>query len=95
MKKSRNSVAPMSARPMPPIEFTDPLYGRYLPAPEVFMWARATTLTEGGALSNEDHAHLEYAEVQFLWASGSFQKQGRTVLVPGRARALSHCPGDG
>lgn len=43
-------------------------------------WARAAILTEGGALHNEDHAHLEYADVQFLWAPGSFQKQGRTVL---------------
>ena len=80
MKKSRNSAASTSARPLPPAEFTDPLHDRYLPAPEVLKWARATILTEGGALYNEDHAHLEYADVQFLWAPHGFAKQGRTVL---------------
>ena len=80
MKKSRNSASPTSARPMPPAEFTDPLNNRYLPAPEVLKWARATILTEGGALYNEDHAHLEYADVQFLWAPQGFVKAGRTVL---------------
>ncbi|TYQ19903.1 UNVERIFIED_ORG: hypothetical protein JN05_01271 [Zoogloea ramigera] len=53
---------------------------RYLPAPEVLRWARAEILTEGGQLHNPDFAHLEYADVQFLWAPGSFNKQGRTVL---------------
>lgn len=67
-------------RPLPPAEFTDPMYSRFLPAPEVLKWARAEILTEGGQLHNPDHAHLEYADVQFLWAPGSFQKQGRTVL---------------
>lgn len=65
---------------MPPPEFTDPLNSRYQPAPEVLQWARETILTEGGALYNEEHAHLEYADVQFLWAPGSFAKQGRTVI---------------
>lgn len=80
MKKSRNSAAPTSARPMPPPEFADSLNNRYIPGPEVLKWARATILTEGGALYNEDHAHLEYADVQFLWAPHGFAKQGRTVL---------------
>ena len=51
-----------------------------MPAPEVLKWARATILTEGGALYNEDHAHLEYADVQFLWAPHGYNKAGRTVL---------------
>ncbi|TFW16012.1 hypothetical protein E4L98_24990 [Duganella callida] len=53
---------------------------RFVPAPEVLTWARREILTEGGQLFNEDHAHLEYADVQFLWAPGSFAKQGRTVI---------------
>lgn len=80
MKKSRNSAAPTSSRPLPPPEFTDPLNSRYQPAPEVLQWARTAILTEGGALYNEEHAHLEYCDVQFLWAPGSFAKQGRTVI---------------
>jgi hypothetical protein len=65
---------------VPPASFADSTEARYLPAPEVLKWARAEILTEGGHLHNPDFAHLEYADVQFLWAPGSFQKQGRTVL---------------
>lgn len=78
MKKNR--FANPGARPIPPECFADPLNHRYLPAPEVLKWARAEILTDGGQLYNEDHAHMEYADVQFLWAPSSFQKQGRTVL---------------
>ncbi|MYM81097.1 hypothetical protein GTP44_03870 [Duganella sp. FT50W] len=60
--------------------FADPLNCRFATAPEVLTWARAEILTEGGQLHNEDHAHLEYADVQFLWAPSGFQKQGRTVI---------------
>lgn len=47
---------------------------------EVLTWVRAEILIEGGQLHNPDHTHLEYANVQFLWAPGSFSKQGRTVI---------------
>jgi len=76
----KQTAAPGTGRPMPPPEFADPLTGRYAPAPEVLAWVRATILTEGGALHNEDHAHLEGCSLQFLWAPGSFAKQGRTVI---------------
>ena len=78
MKKTRSATP--GARPIPPECFADPLNNRYVPAPEVLKWARATILTEGGALYNEDHSHLEYADVQFLWAPMGFVKAGRTVL---------------
>lgn len=68
------------ARPLPPEIFADPLNSRYVPAPEVLSWARANLLTEGGHLFNEDHAHLEYCDVQFLWAPHGFNKAGRTVI---------------
>ncbi len=81
MKNRQNrSAAPGQTRPLPPAEFADPMHSRFLPAPEVLKWARTEILTEGGQLHSPDHAHLEYADVQFLWAPGSFQKQGRTVL---------------
>lgn len=80
MKKTRSAPPAGFGRPVPPPEFTDPLNNRYLPAPEVLKWARSTILTEGGALYNEDHAHLEYVDVQFLWAPAGFVKAGRTVL---------------
>lgn len=65
---------------MPPESFTDPLIARYMPAPEVLIWARTEIITEGGRLHNEDHAHLEYVDVQFLWAPEGFNKAGRTVI---------------
>jgi hypothetical protein len=51
-----------------------------MPAPQVLIWARGTFLLDAGQLYKEDHAHLDYADVQFLWASVGFAKQGRTVL---------------
>lgn len=80
MKKPKNSAPPGQTRPMPPESFTDPLASRYMPAPEVLKWARAEILTEGGQLHNPDFEHLEYADVQFLWAPQGFVKAGRTVL---------------
>jgi hypothetical protein len=77
---AKKPAAPGHSRPLPPQSFTDLLSARYAPAPEVLTWARSTILTEGGQLHNPDHAHLEYADVQFLWAPGGFNKQGRTVI---------------
>ena len=65
---------------MPPESMSDPMASRYLPAPEVLKWVRAEILTEGGQLHNPDFAHLEYADIQFLWAPRGFVKAGRTVL---------------
>lgn len=77
---ARNCSSLIVARPLPPPEFAEPFNSRFSPAPEVLAWARREILTAGGALHNEDHAHLEYADIGFLWAPGSFTKQGRTVL---------------
>jgi hypothetical protein len=67
-------------RPFPPSSYLDSLDARFTPAADVLIWARAQMLAEGGQLHNVDHAHLEYCDVQFLWAPGGFQKQGRTVI---------------
>ncbi len=58
----------------------DPLSARFQPAPDVLAWARAEILSDEGSLYNPDHAHLAHCDIQFLWAPGSFNKQGRTVL---------------
>lgn len=67
-------------RPAPPDALFESPHLRFMPAPEVRAWAHAMFLSEGGQLRNEDHAHLEQASFEFLWASGGFAKQGRTVL---------------
>ena len=72
-------------RPYPPSslpelsELSD--FGIHLiPAPEVWGWLQTEILADTGSIHNEDHAHLLDADIRFMWASSSFEKQGRTVL---------------
>ena len=53
---------------------------RLEPAPEVWEWIHAEILTDPGSIHNEDHAHLIDADIAVMWASASFEKQGRRVL---------------
>ncbi len=43
-------------------------------------WLQAEILADTGRSHNEDHAHLLDADIRVMWASSSFEKQGRTVL---------------
>ncbi|MFJ3409444.1 putative metallopeptidase [Pseudomonas protegens] len=72
-------------RPYPPsslLELSDLSdFGiRLTPAPEVWEWLQAEILADTGSIHNEDHAHLLDADIQVMWASSSFEKQGRIVL---------------
>jgi hypothetical protein len=72
-------------RPVPPASLLDlcELSGfgaRLTPAPEVREWIRAEILADTGIIHNEDHAHLIDADIAVMWASSSFEKQGRFVL---------------
>ncbi len=64
------------------LKLSDPLgLGiRVTPAPEVWDWVQAAILADTGSIHNEDHAHLIDADVVVMWASSSFEKQGRFVL---------------
>lgn len=53
---------------------------RVLPAPEVWEWLQTEILSDTGSIHNPDHAHLLDADIQIMWASSNFEKQGRTVL---------------
>jgi hypothetical protein len=65
--------------PLPLLELSD--FGiRLTPAPEVSEWLQAEILADTGSIHNEDHAHLLDADIRVMWASSSFNKQGRTVL---------------
>ncbi|WP_149086931.1 putative metallopeptidase [Pseudomonas prosekii] len=73
------------ARPYPPVslsalsELSD--FGiRLTPAPDVWEWLESEILAGTGSILNEDHAHLLDADIRVMWASSSFEKQGRTVL---------------
>lgn len=68
------------SRPTPPADLLDHIFLTLRPAPEVWEWINSQILADTGSLHNPDHAHLLDANVQVLWASQSFAKQGRTVL---------------
>lgn len=72
-------------RPYPPsslLELSDQsdVGIRLTPAPEVWEWLQTEVLADTGIIHNEDHAHLLDADIRVMWASSSFNKQGRTVL---------------
>jgi hypothetical protein len=60
---------------------------RLTPALEVWEWLQAEILSDTGSIHNENHAHLLDADIQVMWASSSFEKQGRIVL--GQAEQVS------
>lgn len=78
LKKAATQNRPL--RPAPPEALFESPWLNFMPAPDVREWARTMFLAEGAQLHNEDHAHLEHANFEFLWASGGFNKQGRAVL---------------
>lgn len=53
---------------------------RLVPATDVWDWLQAEILANTGSIHNEDHDHLLDADIRVMWASSSFEKQGRTVL---------------
>ena len=69
-------------RPIPIVTDTaENYYGITLqPAPEILEWIKVHILDESGSLYNEDHAHLLDADIETMWASSGFTKQGRVVL---------------
>ncbi|XRG81554.1 putative metallopeptidase [Salinisphaera sp. SPP-AMP-43] len=52
----------------------------FTPSGDLLAWVRTTFIDEGAALQNPEHAHLEYADLAFLWAGVPNSKKGRTVL---------------
>lgn len=80
----RRGIAEVTAsRPAPPEYMTGvdaPLWSVLAPAENVAKWVHASILDEGGAIHNPEHLHLLDADLEFLWASQAFAKQGRTVL---------------
>jgi len=69
-------------RPYPPVELTDEFrpYIAVEPAGNLKEWVIQEILEDTGSLFNEKHIHLLDSELEFMWASDSFEKQGRVVL---------------
>lgn len=53
---------------------------RLTPAVGVFDWVKSHIISEEGSIHNPDHSHLIDADLEFMWASSGFEKQGRFVL---------------
>lgn len=53
---------------------------RLTPAPELWEWLQAEILAESASIHNENHAHLIDSDIQVMWASSSYVKQGRILL---------------
>lgn len=68
------------SRPMPPADLLETIFLTLCPATEAWEWIQQEILADTGSIHNEDHAHLIDANVQVLWASQGFEKQGRLVL---------------
>lgn len=80
-------------RPYPPAELTDEFrpYIAVEPASNLKEWVIQEILEDTGNLFNEKHIHLLDSELEFMWASDSFEKQGRVVL--GQAEQVSFMAG--
>ncbi|WP_177409190.1 MULTISPECIES: putative metallopeptidase [unclassified Pseudomonas] len=70
----------IASRPMPPADLLESLWPALRPAPDVRGWIGQEILSTTGRIHNIDHAHLLDADIRIMWASSSFEKQGRTVL---------------
>lgn len=73
-------------RPMPPDgmgrynEYTDSWNPSFVPALDMPQWIRNMFIGEDSQLKNDDHSHLENADIAFLWAGSGFKKQMRQVI---------------
>jgi len=78
---ARKQEVPGFGRPMPPAELFDPETSIcQKPAEGVDAWFRVNLLKEDAPLHNPDHAHLEYCDIGFMWASFGFARKGNTVI---------------
>jgi hypothetical protein len=74
------NVAPQ--RPMPPELLFEPSNWtkHFVPADGVHDWVMDTFLRLGSPLHNEDHEHLRFADLAFLWAATENKRQMRRVI---------------
>ncbi len=79
-KKEQAPVFNGPARPFPPAALVASDLPAFARAVEVRDWVEYHILADDGRLFNPEHKHLRDADLEFLWASSSFAKQGRTVL---------------
>ena len=84
---SPKRLASGRARPFPPPELLseDEPSGRFTPAPELIAWARTSFLEPSSPLHNEDHEHLDGANLGALWTNVPYRRKQRWVLATAEA----------
>lgn len=79
--KAKTAIANEDRRPMPPADLGQDVSGPLIvPAVGLRDWAIKTFVEEDGRLFNIEHKHLLFADLEFLWAATTFQRQGRTLI---------------
>lgn len=64
----------LAHRPTPPAGLTG-----WAAATDLADWIRATFIDPAGTLTNDDHAHLEWASIGVLWTAEPYRRRGRRV----------------
>lgn len=67
-------------RPFPPDEALQPWPPVFLPSADLERWTRSTFIAETAQLANPDHAHLQQADIGFLWTNAPNERRGRLIL---------------
>lgn len=71
-------------RPHPPYDLATlsdlEMQDRFVPAPDLLEWIRATFLEEASPLFNIEHVHLRDADLGVLWTNCDNSKQMRAVI---------------
>jgi hypothetical protein len=69
-------------RPRPPESLLERIFGeegRFAPAPDVEAWVREAFIEDDAELRNDDHRHLQQAEIGFLWTTARSPARRTTI----------------
>ena len=72
--------------PRPPVALLESFAPSFIADPNLEEWVRDTILFPGGALENPDHAHLQQADIAWLWTNVENTRSGRRII--GQARLM-------
>jgi hypothetical protein len=67
-------------RPYPPQELIEAPNGMFRAAHDLTDWVRETFIDDGGNLTNDEHEHLQGADIGFLWTNIENTRRNRLIL---------------
>jgi hypothetical protein len=82
IRKTKDEAKALAQRPSPPeILFDESNWVKhFVPADGIAHWVATTLLDESSPLYNEDHKHLHFADIEYLWAATANNRQMRRVV---------------